>query len=70
LLLQNYYQAFEGNSLEQILHNLGIKKDTELLDFPSQSDSSSPNKWKKMLQRLQAHSLTPDELKDFNQARQ
>jgi hypothetical protein len=70
LLLQNYYQAFDGHSPEQILHNLGIKKNTDLLDFSSQSESSSPNKWKKMLQRLQEHSLTPDELKHFNQARQ
>ncbi|MDM8561180.1 hypothetical protein [Candidatus Parabeggiatoa sp. HSG14] len=70
LLLQKYHQAFSENSPEKILHNLGFKNETTQLDTPTQSDTSSPNEWEQMLQRLKQPPMTLEERKKFDSARQ
>jgi len=71
LLLQKCPQAFSDNSPEKILHNLGIKNETTILDTPTQLDTSSPpNEWEQMLQRLKQPSMTLENRKEFDKARQ
>ncbi|OAD19969.1 hypothetical protein THIOM_004362 [Candidatus Thiomargarita nelsonii] len=59
LLLQNHSQAFCSNSPEQILQNLGVKDET-----------SSPNEWEQMLQRLKQPPMTLEQRKIFDESRQ
>jgi hypothetical protein len=84
LFLQKYPQAFSENSPEKILHNLGFKNEATQLDSPveaknfmhknclpqHQSDTSFPNEWEQMLQRLKQPPMTLEERKKFDRARQ